>query len=68
MDRLHWKPGWIETPDAEFRGKVQAAMDQNPEGWVIDGNYQRAMGGIRGLVSTNATDIICASLPLGVYF
>jgi adenylate kinase family enzyme len=37
LDRIHWKPGWIETPREEWAKVVadQAAGEQ----WVMDGNY-----------------------------
>lgn len=37
LDKLHWKPGWIE-PDKEEWGKT---VDKILEGdsWIIDGNY-----------------------------
>jgi adenylate kinase family enzyme len=41
MDALFWKPGWVETPDDEFLDKVRCALDQSPDGWVIDGSYWR---------------------------
>jgi adenylate kinase family enzyme len=56
LDRLNWSPGWRETPAEEFRNRVKEAMDNNPEGWVIDGNSTKKIG---NLVNDNATDIIC---------
>jgi adenylate kinase family enzyme len=41
LDALFWQPGWVETPDDEFRAKVQAAVDAAPDGWVLDGSYSR---------------------------
>jgi adenylate kinase family enzyme len=37
LDRFFWKPGWIPTPDAEWRA-VQAELVAR-ERWIIDGNY-----------------------------
>jgi adenylate kinase family enzyme len=42
MDRLYWKPGWVESNDDELRAKVQAVLAGNPQ-WVIDGNYSRVL-------------------------
>jgi hypothetical protein len=38
---VFWKPGWQETPDEEFREKLQALVDGATEGWVLDGSYSR---------------------------
>lgn len=37
LDREHWRPGWVEPPDDEWRQKVEqlAALER----WIIDGNY-----------------------------
>ena len=37
LDALHWKPGWVETPKAEWRAVVQRLANQ--ASWTIDGNY-----------------------------
>lgn len=37
LDRIHWKPGWVETPKEEW---AKVVGDQiMGERWVIDGNY-----------------------------
>ena len=41
LDRLHWKPGWVESSPDEFDGKVRAAI-AGPR-WVIEGNYGRTL-------------------------
>jgi adenylate kinase family enzyme len=41
LDALYWQPGWVGTPDDEFRAKLGAAIDAAPEGWVLDGSYSR---------------------------
>lgn len=37
LDALYWRPGWVATPDPEWRETVArlAARDA----WVMDGNY-----------------------------
>jgi adenylate kinase family enzyme len=42
LDRVHWRPGWVEPPDEQFEADVRevAARDR----WVIDGNYGRKQG------------------------
>ncbi|RYE02702.1 MAG: hypothetical protein EOP61_07630 [Sphingomonadales bacterium] len=37
LDRLYWKPGWIESDKAEWATQVTALVEQ-PR-WIIDGNY-----------------------------
>ena len=37
LDRLFWKPGWVETPRDEWR-TVQHDLVAR-DSWIIDGNY-----------------------------
>lgn len=37
LDRLYWKPGWVETPKDEWRETVAELLEG--DGWIIDGNY-----------------------------
>lgn len=37
MDRLKWKPGWVETEEAELRAKQRELVAG--ETWLIDGTY-----------------------------
>jgi adenylate kinase family enzyme len=37
LDPLFWKPGWVETPEAEWRA-IQAQLVRRPK-WIIDGNH-----------------------------
>lgn len=37
MDRLHWRPGWLEGPNEELRTAVADAVAR--PSWIIDGNY-----------------------------
>lgn len=39
LDSLFWKPGWEESANEEFRGRIKAATDRTQ--WIIDGNYAR---------------------------
>jgi adenylate kinase family enzyme len=38
LDVLFWKPGWIESEDAEFRARVVEALTAAPA-WICDGNF-----------------------------
>jgi len=43
LDNLFWLDNWQETADREFFDKIQAAIDQAKDGYVIDGNYTRSI-------------------------
>lgn len=57
LDRLYWKPGWVETPKDEWRGIVENLV--KGESWIIDGNY----GGTMDTRLDAADTIICLDLP-----
>ena len=37
LDAVHWRPGWVEPPDDEWRETVESLV--TGESWIIDGNY-----------------------------
>ncbi|KHF39913.1 topology modulation protein [Halalkalibacter okhensis] len=37
LDKLYWKPNWVEASLEEFSAKQQAIVKQDK--WIIDGNY-----------------------------
>ncbi|MEK4251813.1 DNA topology modulation protein [Paenibacillus sp. FSL W7-1287] len=41
LDALHWKPGWVPTPDDEW-DDLQKELIKRDE-WIIDGNYGRTI-------------------------
>ena len=41
LDRLFWKPGWVETPREEWRATNEALVAE--EEWILDGNYGSTM-------------------------
>lgn len=41
LDTLHWKPGWVETPNAEL-SKIQQSIFRKSR-WIIDGNYSNTL-------------------------
>ncbi|KAA0019621.1 adenylate kinase [Salinicola corii] len=41
LDQLYWQAGWQGTPDDEFFARLRRAMAASPDGWVIDGNFDR---------------------------
>jgi len=62
LDALHWaSPRWQEPTDEDFRTTVGDAIAAAPDGWVIDGNYERKLG---ELVIGQADTIVWLDLPL----
>lgn len=43
LDDLFWLDDWQERSDADFFAKIQAAIEQAANGYVIDGNYTRTI-------------------------
>lgn len=41
LDALYWKPGWVETPVAEWEAVQREVI--SGESWIIDGNYGRTL-------------------------
>ena len=37
LDSLYWRPGWMETPKAEWLKCVEELLKE--EAWIMDGNY-----------------------------
>jgi adenylate kinase family enzyme len=46
IDALHHDAGWNEAPADVLQGRVQAAFDAAPDGWVCDGNYRSKLGNL----------------------
>lgn len=41
LDRLYWRANWQGTPDAAFMTRIAETLRAAPDGWVLDGNYNR---------------------------
>ena len=41
LDKLFWKPGWVEECQEEFDRKLALVLEK--EKWIIDGNFNRTM-------------------------
>ena len=41
LDRLFWKPGWVEESQEDFDRKLAAELER-PQ-WIIDGNFNRTL-------------------------
>jgi len=64
LDAIFWKPEWNETPDDEFRVKVQAAIDAAEDAWVLDGSYSR----ISEIYLSRADTLLWLHLPWRISF
>jgi adenylate kinase family enzyme len=42
LDVHFWKPGWVPTPDDEWREKQRGLLAG--EEWIVDGNYHATLG------------------------
>ncbi len=62
LDRLHWRPGWVEAPLEEFRAAAAAATAGNR--WVVDGNYRQ----VRAILWSRATHIVWLDRPFLLVF
>ena len=60
LDRLFWKPGWVEAPAEEF-SEAQQQVVRNDK-WIIEGNYT----GTINIREAYADTIIYLELPLHV--
>jgi adenylate kinase family enzyme len=63
LDALCHGANWEEAPDDVFRARVEQAIADAPEGWVIDGNYGRKLS---DLVLERADTLVWLDLPLHV--
>ena len=63
LDALHHGPNWTEASGEQLRARVREAMDANPDGWVIDGNYELKLG---ETLLDAADTIVWLDLPLGL--
>jgi adenylate kinase family enzyme len=41
MDKLFWKPGWVNISREELMEKVKEVLKKDK--WIIDGNYQNTL-------------------------
>ena len=64
LDSLFWKSNWQESADDEFFSKIQVALENAGDSWVLDGNYSRAQSIIWPLADT----IIWLDYPLWLSF
>jgi adenylate kinase family enzyme len=60
LDALNHQPDWTEAGAEDFRREVEAAMS-SPDGWVLDGSYERRLG---DLVLCRADTLVWLDQPL----
>ena len=60
LDRVHWRPGWIEPPDDEFESDLRASIASRRR-WIVDGNY----GSKQSITLPLADTIIWLDFPRG---
>ena len=41
LDAIFWRPGWISTPQPEWRGMVRSLLRQ--DSWIMDGTYESTL-------------------------
>ena len=41
LDKIFWKPGWVESSREEFDARLLAELEK--PAWIIDGNYARTL-------------------------
>jgi adenylate kinase family enzyme len=63
LDAIHHGPNWTEANAEELQARVREFMASAPDGWVIDGNYERKLG---DLVIASADRIVWLDPPLRV--
>lgn len=57
LDRLYWKPGWVEPRPREWEQTVRRLVEKRA--WILDGNY----GGTLDLRLAAAAAVIFLDLP-----
>lgn len=65
LDALSHLPNWVETPKDEFRELVRTALVDNPDGWVIDGNYGTDL---KGMVAREAETVVYVNIGFWLMF
>ncbi|MBM7622008.1 adenylate kinase family enzyme [Bacillus tianshenii] len=59
LDRLYWKPNWVEASKEEF-AQAQQDIIKHKQGWIIEGNYT----GTFDLRAKHADTMIYLEIPL----
>jgi len=65
LDALSYLPNWVSRPKDEFRELVQKTLEDNPDGWVIVGNYGVDL---QGMIAEKAETVIYVNMPWSLMF
>ena len=60
LDRLYWRPGWVETPRDEWRKTLEGLAAR--DAWIMDGNYS----GTLDLRLARSDTVVFLDLPRAV--
>ena len=60
LDAIYWLPGWKVRPSCETARIVRTTIKSMPAGWICDGNYVSAIG---GLAVGQADTVIWVNMP-----
>ncbi|MDA1279904.1 MAG: hypothetical protein O3B95_07670 [Chloroflexi bacterium] len=60
LDALSYLRDWVARPKDDFREIVRRVLVDNPEGWVIDGNYGTDL---QGMIVKEAETVIYVNMP-----
>jgi adenylate kinase family enzyme len=63
LDALHHDPNWQEAPAELLQARVEAALAEAADGWVVDGNYHGKLG---TLVLERADTVVWLDPPFPV--
>jgi adenylate kinase family enzyme len=62
LDKLYWKPGWVESENEDFLNRLKQILEQPT--WIVDGNYTGKMSSRFEAADT----IIYMDYPKWIYF
>ena len=57
LDKLYWKPNWVETPANEWKKTIENLLKK--DSWIMDGNY----GGTLAMRLAACDTVIFLDLP-----
>jgi adenylate kinase family enzyme len=60
LDAIKHMANWVERERDDFRAEIQRVWDDNPDGWVIDGNYGTDL---EGMVHKVAETVVFVNMP-----
>lgn len=64
MDALFWEENWVQCSDETFAERLQTALEQAGDSWLMDGNYRLS----RSIVWPLADTVIWLDYPLSLIY